>query len=431
MFTTPELAHMRRGIAHMEAHDGLWEYTHLVTNLGIPTPFRAAPAAVYVTANAYYRSANAMFRLGIDAKACDGFRDPEMAGVLLHEAHHIIFKHLSQSLDTFPGKDRKRLTIAQEIQVNDQVLHLGAKLPDNLYFGVDYIGKSSVGMSTLEIYELLPTAPEGKGCPCAIGHGGSDMYGSGMPQGAAEAIENEYSGAVNEAEHGGDRDPNGVSAGAGDDANSANAIRYAKENDISPEWASLLASVSPEFATELRRNTVRITRDWGRAAHHLAAYRHNGAVLVPRAKAGEGNGPKCKAPAVRVAIFVDQSGSIGAKEQVAAATLAASAPTDKFAIDLFVFAGSVAKMPKTPGQTRGIGYGTSWGPVVRQANLENYDAVLVLTDGEMNGDQKPKAKNVYFVDIMENKATPFAHRGNLPTYPVVKMSDFQKRLAAL
>lgn len=128
-------------------------------NMGKALPTKIAPAMV-----ALRKAGDDLdtFQLHIDDNHFDKFTSEEKAGVLFHELNHILFKHLAVRVsDTM--SNQRLITMAQEIQCNDTVLHYGIKLPymhpndpnDGIIYGEKILGKNCFGMSLQEIYDLL------------------------------------------------------------------------------------------------------------------------------------------------------------------------------------------------------------------------------------------------------------------------------------
>lgn len=99
------------------------------------------------------------------------FSPDRQAGVLTHEAIHMLKKHTMEKRDESKKNgwtNKKALTIAQEAITNDLLDDLGLKLPDiesdngekisyrqAFIFGPETIGTYTVGMTTDEVYRLV------------------------------------------------------------------------------------------------------------------------------------------------------------------------------------------------------------------------------------------------------------------------------------
>ncbi len=103
--------------------------------------------------------------------------DPELNGLVLHEALHIVFRHILHNRDLFM-EDRARANKAADYVVNDVIMNLQDKTLAQLPKGGLYDPKYH-NMNMREVYRLLKDECEGGG-----GGGGSQKPEGGNGQGS-------------------------------------------------------------------------------------------------------------------------------------------------------------------------------------------------------------------------------------------------------
>jgi predicted metal-dependent peptidase len=99
---------------------------------------------------------------------------PELAGVWIHEASHLLRDHHGRAARLPPpfAGDRPRINLAQDCEINDDLIADGLSLP------ADHIRPATFGLPTGKLFEeYLPGIPPSPPCP----HCGSGAYGGTEP----------------------------------------------------------------------------------------------------------------------------------------------------------------------------------------------------------------------------------------------------------
>lgn len=176
--------HYKRAMDYLNKRQAF--FAVMVTNLGQPiidnsiagyveedTEFHDKGEPIYNTPTLQVekREDEDTFRLVINEEYLKGKTDAEVAGLLAHEAFHIIFSHLSEAFIT-KDKDevfKKKQILAHELICNDNVINEGLRLPDTrrvskitgelaggLLFGPDIVGRDVAQWTTKEVMDLIP-----------------------------------------------------------------------------------------------------------------------------------------------------------------------------------------------------------------------------------------------------------------------------------
>lgn len=194
-------------------------FTVIVTNLGRPVVNNEIP-----TLQVQRNRDDKQFELVINEKFLEPLSDEEVAATLTHEAFHIVLSHLNEifSLDDSDETTRKKMTLAQECIVNDNVVNEGFSLPDlrtlnpetgqlegGLFFGPDVVGLSVAYYTTKEVMDLIPD--DNKQLQSMDGNGENDHYVI-MSDDDLKDLQDILSKGVRHAVYEGKIDPNDITS---------------------------------------------------------------------------------------------------------------------------------------------------------------------------------------------------------------------------
>jgi predicted metal-dependent peptidase len=220
----------------------------------------------------------------------------ELAAVWIHEVSHLLRDHHGRAdqLAHADRHDRHRINVAQDLEINDDLLADGLSLP------ADRVDPHGLGLPTGLLFEaylpLLPPSPPSSDC-------GSGAHGHARPWDRAAGT---GTGSVSEVEAGAIR------------RSTANAIRAAAsgQGNLPGGWKRWADTVL-EPVIDWRRALTGAVREavaWASGAVDYTYQRPSrrqatlGAVVLPR----------LRQPVPRVAVVIDTSGSMS-NEQLAAA----------------------------------------------------------------------------------------------------------------
>lgn len=114
--------------------------------------------------------------------------DPELEGVILHEAFHVMYRHMTVWRHLFL-EDPARANAACDYVINLQIVQAGATLPPGVLYDEEF-----KGLDTKQVYDLL----EGEDQPSA-GHDGHDWDGAqDIPEQERKAFAREIDRALRE-----------------------------------------------------------------------------------------------------------------------------------------------------------------------------------------------------------------------------------------
>ena len=348
-----------------------------------------------------------------DPAAIEAWTVREAAGVIIHEALHLMRNHADRR--EAMGADPKAWNCAADLEINDDLQAAKLDLPGDGLFP-DKVGMEE-GLTAEEYYHLLPRQPSGDGDQGDPQQGGQQREGDdegkdgdgeqGQGNSVAEALGVEP--GVGAGECGGCAgNPMDAEADIPDEApgrsdaelarirrQTAEAVRQEAEKGRGNVPGSLVrwadAYLSPP--------KVSWQQKLQRAVRGAIAYRA-GAVDMrynwpSRRQAGIGYGmgrpvlPALRAPVPRVAVAVDTSGSMGTDElQEAVAECngilkTVGAEIDFVACDCRIQdAGKVRHWKQLVDRLKGGG-GTDFRPIMERFNLQRPrpDIVVVATDG--------------------------------------------------
>ncbi len=340
----------------------------------------------------------------------------ELAGVLLHEANHIIRDHHSRANVTM---NAVRWNQAVDLEINDDLRQMKVPLPKGALYPDTF--KLKDGMTAEQYYEELekqdPNPPQ---------QGGPQDPGCGSGAGNKQDVEDSF-----------DQDPHGRSQAEMESIRQQTADQVRSHEakngrgsvpDSLSRWASdkLKPSTVP-WQTKLRR-TIR-----GAAASKAGAqdYKYG---RISRRQAGVGFGPgkpilpALVSPIPEVFMAVDSSGSMGHEEMMAAvrevdAVLKVTSAKPTFVVcDAAIHANKkITKISEIAPLLNGGG-GTDFRPMfeaLEQTKPRPHVAVF-LTDGDGPAPKDPpKNVHVIWVLIGPYKRKPYTDRG-----AEVKYGDF-------
>ena len=121
-----------------------------VVNIGQPVESNRIPRAAVALKDE--KKFDGDYDLELNRDYCSSLPSEQLAGVLCHEAMHILLRHF-QDIPKYKNQDA--LVIAQECIVNDKLTREGIPLPTDLYFGIETLGVDTADMTTREVYDLV------------------------------------------------------------------------------------------------------------------------------------------------------------------------------------------------------------------------------------------------------------------------------------
>lgn len=392
-----------------------------IINMGKALDTATAPALVEIKREADIST----FQLRLDVNHFDKFSSEHKAGVLFHELNHILFKHLAiQTSDDMP--DQQILTIAQEIQCNDTVLHHGVDLPymnpdsqDGIFYGEKIVGQNCFGMSIKEIYDLvddnrdkLPENPDNEthvtvsggdgngdgndngdgnqngnqngdgndnGDGCQVCSGGEHMDADDLSD-ILDAITRGMSGD-DPADNitGQETNPDSDQHTTGGNGHKTLGAVSAPQN-ISFVWDDIIRNMRGEVGEALGMAQARYVDDWRFTPRNLTGVLEE-SMRMPTVTIDNNGDDNASKP--KIILMVDQSGSIPLQVAEKARELAVSIPRDAVDVEMFVFASYVAQMDIDTGEVDGdMGFGTDFDEILAHVEKNSEPVnVVVFTDG--------------------------------------------------
>lgn len=391
------------------------EYETVVYNLGVPVVDDNIDTAM-VTSEV--DSSDGDFSLHINDDFLQSNPDYSAATVLIHESVHILMKHLSELArkNDLGFTDDNALMIAHEVLVNDYVYSLGftfaddvdengeiiKKARDKYYFGKEWIGKNSLGMSTRQVYELLENSDRKDEVDKAndLHNHSSGSDGTSISPEQAEKIEQGFINGVftnnnivpegfeefnndsltdEEFSAKDDDSVSGTKAGSSFDLRKATIL--AEQYGTNVEWFKFLNEVNPDFLKGKTHGRRITTSDWVKVNTRATALPNS--LKYPSRKGQRGRLDKKKSNNVKpsIVIALDTSGSIPKYMQDRLLTLIETVPKDLIDVRACTF--STRHVEYTGRKSSIASGGTDFSAV--ESFVRSLDkrpkTVIVITDG--------------------------------------------------
>lgn len=330
-----------------------------------------------------------------------------IAFILAHETMHILLNHLKLcKSDRF--KDAQRFNVAADCVINDYLVGMGLKAPENLCLGENIVGYNCANSTVTEVYNDIPESCDECGGTGEVGDGDQDGDGQGghgeagtKPCPKCHGSGGGYPGQQID-DHGWMHDSSQADEQKADQAAGnlpSDLDRTKKDSDyqsnlnpgtgvggkqafmenknVGLKWALLLEKINP-FAFKRGPKPV---PSWHKRPRKIAAI--PGTNLPERkggVQIGRGNRPA-------IVMALDTSGSIGHEQANQFVNMARSIPQDKIKLHVCTFTTQYEELDlDNPEWSSG---GTHFDcisdyieEVVMPKNRKRYpSAVVVVTDG--------------------------------------------------
>jgi predicted metal-dependent peptidase len=316
----------------------------------------------------------------------------ELAAVWIHEVSHLLRDHHGRALRLPPGdgRDHHRVNVAQDLEINDDLLADGLPLPD------DRVDPAGMGLPTGLLFEAyLPMVPPTRRHTCGSGaHGRDEAWdiGASPDHGSVSAVE-------------------------------AEAIRRATASEI--RQAARTRGNVPAGWTRWADHVLEPVIDWRRAltgAVREAVAWASGAVDYtyqrPSRRSAAMRGvvlPRLRRPVPRVAIVLDTSGSMddtriaAALGEVTGVLRAVGVGGNRVQVLACDAAVHVARRVASVGEITLAGGGGTDMRVGIDAAMETApkpDFVIVLTDGYTPWPERAPAATRVIAGVIGDGPTP-------------------------
>ena len=379
------------------------EYEAVLYSMGAPVEDTSIP-----TAQVSLTEDRTDTVLTVNPDFVDGMDPKNIAAVLMHEAVHLLKRHLSELVDAKKNgfNHRGNLVKTHEVITNDYIRYLGFELPDiedesgniiparqAFYFGPDNVNTITIGMSTRQVYDLFDNSNDNDDSnDCSCGHGDDSdsdnrdvevvfarkVAGNPDADGSVDQLLDNFS----DKEVGRDDDDSDslkYVPSTGFDEDKANIL--AEKYGTTAEWLRLLHEVNPDFLKKGGGARPRMTRaDWTRPNRRASAL--PGSMKFPARKHTHGEMESAtKGDKPSIVIALDTSASIPRDMVDRMVTMISSVPEDLIDVNACTF--STRYVPFEPGGRVAMG-GTDFSAV--HGFVKSLDrkpsSVIVMTDGE-------------------------------------------------
>lgn len=362
---------------------------------------------------------DAAWRLYLDPERLLGWSVSEVAGVLVHEAGHLIRDHAGRARDLGPDVHRRRWNYAADAAINDDLERGDITLPEGVVTPAN-LGLDPNGIEEA-YYAALAGHPDADPPPADPG---GDSAGGDCAGGDCA---------------GGDDDEGGCGSGAGDpaaawelppDAPGAPALSPGRAQVVRRQVAEAVrqaAAAAPGTvpgaldrwaARELTPPTVAWQRVLGSAVRRAVAWRAGASdhtyTRPPRRRLPGIVTPALRAPKVTAAVVLDTSGSIAAATLSAALSevngVARAAGIDAAGLTVLSVDSEIAATSRVRRATEvrvAGGGGTDMGVGIAAALklTPRPDVIVVLTDGYTPWPDHPAGARV-IVALLGRHAAP-------------------------
>lgn len=384
---------------------------HVVGKVGADHEFLEEGTPIYEvpTLQVQRNKDDNQFELVINERFLDDLSDAEVAATLAHESFHITLSHLNEVFSLDPeskefGKDKKKMVLAQECIVNDNVTNEGFKLPDlrmksketgelkgGLFFGPDVVKRNVAYYSTREVMDLIEDDNEQLQ---QMGGDGENEHYVIMSDEDLKDLQDQISKGVRHAVFEGKIDPDDIDSdemksvlkidGKGKKAGTSKSKtqRHFEKMGISINWFRYLRRLDPSAFRD-GGNMGDLKTSW-HAPRKKTAYMLNQGVRLPqyRNRFSKNNVGNLKP---QIVFALDFSGSIPREMTEVMANLARAVP-DGIEIHCCTFSTEFVPFDhKRKDEQETASGGTDFSAVqqyVNSLNLRVQPNVVVVTDGE-------------------------------------------------
>lgn len=393
-----------------------------VLAMGQPIESRLAPTAA-VTWNSKTNDTE----LHMNKEFFSKLSDEEAGAVLVHEAYHILLRHLEEARDTNSFPRARMCYFAQEAIINDRLTGAGYTLPENPITGEKIVGVDCSEMTTEEVYELFcQKFPEDEEVPeffhssCSVT--GSDERSDGVSRGVPanissfemskiiEKVENAVKSAMKDGRFDSetaqeelptvdqlDSANSTVGDQIVDDSGYATGVNASEgkevyevsvegtDRDFSKAFKEILTFINPKMGQIHPEGDYKIRRNWGSPDRRFSYLGQKTGLFLPSTSVSDKKGGNLGKKA-NVVIALDQSASIPREFSKLLVEMAYQIPEELFHYKAYTFSTVCLSFdPKSKDNVIATG-GTDFTDIHLKAleferEIGEYPWVVVLTDG--------------------------------------------------
>lgn len=403
-------------------------FATLVVNMGIPVYDESVPTACVMWDDPESADREVVFKM--NPNFFDPLTDSEAAGVISHEALHIVLHHLEEMEDEY-YQNGNALMIAQECTINDRLTNHSFELPKPHLTGPEYVGCDTSEMSVKDIYNMIAGKDDLDRVKIGCGHADQmeSKTNSEMPDEMKQALADLLSASesaldkMKEAVQGMDTNeveedvkdaldmeeqdiPLGEqkrSMGGCSNKGFAERVEdYANENNVSFAWAKLMANVNADILADAGEGLIDVESVYSWRTNYTPLAHLAPKVILPGLIEGENeDDDNVDYGKESIALALDFSGSINRSLRHTLGNIARSIPEDK--IDVVACTFSTHFIPFDHNKDRNIvaSGGTDFSAVEKFVrNIEEKrgaypKAVVILTDGDAHfRNEEPSNENM-------------------------------------